>query len=50
MRTFLPIALTALILALSTVFSQQTAVTEDGRTVLLNKDGTWRFESLKHRV
>ena len=48
MRNFLPIVLTALILAPSTLFSQQTAVTKDGQTVVLKPDGTWRFESLEH--
>ena len=39
--------LTVLTLVPSTLFSQQTAVSEDGRKVILESDGTWRFESPK---
>lgn len=41
MKTFL---FTLFMLAtIPSLFSQQTAVTKDGKTVILNDDGTWQY-------
>ena len=45
MRTFLSIIPSVLMLVSSTLYSQRTAVTDDGQIVLLLEDGTWQLES-----
>src|SRR5262245_46985979 len=42
MKQFI-LALCALILFTSAALAQQTAVTSDGKKVVLNADGTWKF-------